>query len=59
VRGHTPATLWGECLSCARQKLLSFLEGVGLSRDWREDAAGRQVTTPYTFIYIHSLDDWV
>jgi hypothetical protein len=25
-------------------KLLSFLEGAGLSCDWREDAAGRQHT---------------
>src|SRR2546430_15748228 len=48
-RGHTPATLC--ILSCPRQKLLSLLEGVPLRDDWKEDAAGRQRTTPATFIY--------
>jgi hypothetical protein len=28
-----------------RQKVLSFVEGADLLRDWNEDAAGRQRTT--------------
>ena len=38
--------------------LLSFLEGAGLSCDWKEDAAGRQYTTTH-IISIFQLDDWV
>jgi len=40
---HTPATL--SILSSPQQKLLSFLEGVPLRDDWKEDAAGRQKST--------------
>jgi hypothetical protein len=39
-------------------KLLSFLEGAGLSRDWKEDAAGRQNNQTCT-ITVFQLDDWV
>jgi len=47
-RGHTPATLLrGGFLFCTKQKLLSFLEGADLLRDWKEAAAGRQNTTTF------------
>jgi hypothetical protein len=41
-RGHTPATLSGGIINIHTTQLLSFLEGVGLSCDWKEAAAGRQ-----------------
>jgi len=37
---------------------LSFLEGAGLSCDWKEAAAGRQHTMSYT-ISVFQLADWV
>jgi len=39
---HTPATLIHGVVTYAGQKLVSLLEGAGLSRDWKEDATGRQ-----------------
>jgi hypothetical protein len=38
----TPATLSGGIINIHTTQLLSFLEGVGLSCDWKEAAAGRQ-----------------
>ena len=55
-QGYSSAKFNGEgFLYCTKQKLLSFLEGAGLSCDWKEAAAGRQRTTPYT-LYISQLD---
>jgi hypothetical protein len=43
-------------LYCTKQKVLSFLEGADLLRDWKEDAAGRQSTTTAT-ISVFQLAD--
>jgi hypothetical protein len=50
-RGHTPATLYFWNVHDKNSSPLSFLEGVPLRDDWREDAAGRHTTASHNFSF--------